>query len=156
MMDNTPTKMQQLLQIMNTHASFDKDCEPHFALIPDENGIDTDNHYGEEEDYYIDELLGSNAKAFKVKPDDKVIVCDMPYGQCHLNAIKEAGEGDTIYTGFAQIQQADGNGSDWFPHTWIEDKDGKLVETFSTAFPVYFGIPLTGENLSIFKDFAQS
>ncbi|WP_273981210.1 hypothetical protein [Vibrio parahaemolyticus] len=153
---STHPKMHQLLQLMNKSASFEKGCEPDFAIIPDKDGMDTENHYGQQEDLFIDLLLGSGAKVFKVRPNESVIVCDLPLGNCHSNVLQEAGEGDTIFTGFAQVAYPDGSGGDWFPHSWLTDSEGKLVETFSNAFPTYFGVALIGDNLDLFKDYTKN
>ncbi|MFS1426501.1 hypothetical protein LMH73_004810 [Vibrio splendidus] len=147
-------RMQQLLDNMNKHAIYNDYCEPSFAIVADDEGNDTDNDFGYQDDMFITELL-TTSKSFNGN-EVTVLLCDMPLGMCHLNVIDAAQEGETIYTGYAQVAYPDGSGGDWFPHSWLMSIDGELVETFDHHFPCYYGFPVMGEQLTRFTNFVNS
>lgn len=150
----TTKRMQSLLDSMNKHAIFYDGCEPSFAALVDAQGDETETTYGDVDDLFIQELM-SQGKGFKAH-ETEVLLCDMPHGRCHLNVLEALEDGETIYTGYAQIAYPDGIGGDWFSHSWIVGKNGEIVETFSQHFPCYFGVPLQGEELKIFTEYTNS
>jgi hypothetical protein len=81
-----------------------------------------------------------------------VALCDMPMGECHQNIASiyndpdEFQDGDRIFTGYA-INDYCGVLGEWFPHSWIVDKDGKIVESFNISMAAYVGFELKDEML---------
>ena len=149
----TTSKMQNLLDKMNKYAIYHANCIPDFATLVDSFGDCLEETYGDDDDLFVDELLTKGIAT--QTPDLEVLVCDMNMGQCHKNVLLAKGEGETIFTGYAQVLYPDGSGGDWFAHSWLVTDTGTLVETFSEQFPCYFGTPVTGELLEKFTAFAE-
>lgn len=98
------------------------------------------------EEYYLKEII-EQGKLFDTSKC-KTAVCDMTIGECHYNVVEimndpsECEEGDKVFNGYSiDIRHGSGGNylGEWFPHSWIVDKDGKVVETFSDPMAAYFG-----------------
>ena len=88
---------------------------------------------------FLKEII-ERGEFFDCRARDCNYTLSMPFGRCHMNVAEvfsnevDKEEGDIIYSGYALNSILE-----WFPHSWIVNKDGNIVETFSALQVAYYG-----------------
>ena len=91
---------------------------------------------------FLKEII-ERGEFFDCRTRDDNYTLSMPFGRCHMNVAEvfsngvDKEEDDIIYSGYALNSILE-----WFPHSWIANKDGNIVETFSALQVAYYGYAL--------------